>query len=180
MLSLWAWGIQAQTPYIYSNGSVWERNNFRSDKEKYFGADLNPILSSFLPFNGLSRNSPLTLVQRTYWDDNGVRIGFGLNTEAAKPFFSFEIGYDKRRVLDESDWCFFKGFEGGINIFENKSSGLLGRAGWVNGAYLSAHYGVEYLIDSRLSVSTEVRLGLYTGTGLRILPPTNFIFHLRL
>lgn len=173
--------IFAQRPYKYATSPT--RKPYYSierDKQKYFGADLNPILSSVLPFNGMSRNSPMTLVQRTYWGQDGIRTGLGINTDLTVPFFTFEVGYDRRRELEKSHWCFFKGTELGMNIFERKSSSIFSSSGWVNGGYFSVHYGAEYLIDSRFSISTEARLGIYTSVGLRISPPVNFVFHLKL
>lgn len=181
LLSGFVTSTLAQRPYKYATSPA-RKPYYTSarEKQKYFGADLNPILSSVLPFNGINRNSPMALVQRTYWGEDGIRTGLGINTDASVPYFTFEVGYDRRRELDKSHWCFFKGTELGLNVFERKSSSIFSSSGWVNGVYFSAHYGAEYMIDSRFSISTEARLGIYSSVGVRISPPVNFIFHLKL
>lgn len=151
------------------------------EKTKFIGADFNPLLSQFIPFNSISKNSPLAFVKRTYWNNNGLRMGFGVNTETNESYFSFEIGYDHRKQLHDSKWYIFKGTELGFNVYNNKTVRASGGGSvWTEGAYFSAHLGVEYTIDKYLSISTEGRAGLYSSVGLRIIPPINFNFHLKL
>lgn len=165
-----------------SNNKYSEKGPVSSIKHyKSFGCDANPLLRTLLPFNSLSRQSPLVFVFRQYWNNNGIRTGFGFNSDINKPYIALETGYDSRRRIENSRWYYFKGLEFGLMFFDNKSSPRSGvSATWTNGGYLTMHMGIEYTIDKYLSFSTEARLGANTNVGLHTVPPTNFIFHLRL
>lgn len=151
---------------------------------KYMGFDANPLMSQILPLNRITLDSRVfSIVRRNYRGNFGYRVsyGIGISDQLDLQFFSFMLGFDRRREISPR-WYYFNGLDMVIRAFND--NGLIGQVqpGQTSGFGIGSHWGVEYRLGKVVSLSTEANLTflLLTDTDspdFILQPPMNLTAH---
>jgi hypothetical protein len=152
---------------------------------------MTPFVAQFVPFNAntLAKNNLFDYEYRRFKNGRGWRWSLGLsaNGNLAEPNFIYlRFGLIKRRQISNRfhftrAWDIIIAAESSDNF--GRSNGKLG----FNGFAFSYNPGIEYSINSHLSLSTEgiLFMGILpdgsndNGTVFKLIPPVGLFFHVK-
>jgi hypothetical protein len=156
-------------------------------KEQYTEISLNTtsLISRIAPFgNALPLAGPTTLYLKKYKGNRAFRFGILLKVSGDAEFNSaiFRIGVEKRKILNKH-WAFTRAtdFMWAFGQFDTPG---FGRNTEIQTIGVGFGYGVEYIINKNISLSTEatafVGLGGQNVINFKVIPPIALYINVKL
>jgi hypothetical protein len=150
---------------------------------KVIALNTTPLLIQFVPFNRSDPrlSGPFYVEWRNYgaYKDgrhNGLRIGLGgqfqitEDLENDRSFLAFRVAFEGRRSINQR-WGYYRGFTVAFSAGNLNTVPSSGQSTFLG---MGPHWGLEYVIAQRVSLSVETALLIGTGDfgpRLEFIPP---------
>jgi len=157
----------------------------QTSKYTELGFNTSPLLTTFISIGQVEASNPPVAFTWKRVKNNGrvLRMGIGFNLRSETGFiepntnkFFFNIGFERRRNITEK----WKYYWGGDLIF-NRENNFRERSLIGDGVGLGPILGIRYVINDKISFSTESTLYLVFGdeTFMSFIPPTSIYFNVQ-
>lgn len=148
------------------------------------GFNSSPLLTSFISIGQTeAANPPVAFTwKRVKTNGRVFRMGIGFNLRSRTGFiepntnqFFFNIGFERRRDISEK-WEYYWGGD----LMFNRETNFRERTLLGDGIGLGPVLGIRYVVNEKISFSTESTLYLVFGeeTNMSFIPPTSIYFNL--
>ena len=159
------------------------QNIVLNTSDRYVGFNTSYLLQQLMPFNAIPlQQNMYGITYRKYRNNKGYRLSAGVNLSELDEiqWLGFRVDKDKRKVIN-SHWLYFYGGGGGLEIFQDPDNNVFFVETEVN-LLGQLHWGIEYKINSVMSLSMECQgtLKLGSSSSLVLRPPTVITAHFNL
>lgn len=156
----------------------------QTTKTTELGFNTSPLLTTFISIGQTEASNPPVAFTWKRVKTNGrvFRMGIGFNLRSRTGFiepntnqFFFNIGFERRRHISEK-WEYYWGGD----LMFNRETSFSERSLIGDGIGLGPVLGIRYVVNDKISFSTESTLYLVFGeeTFMSFIPPTSIYFNL--
>lgn len=166
------------------NAVAAKSDSMAEGRAKYIGFNTSHLLQQILPFNAIPlQQNMYALTYRRYSSNKGWRTAIGMHLSDLEElqWFAVRVDYDKRKKINNR-WLYNRGVGLGFEMFENPENNNFFFSNTETDLVVQFHWGVEYQVNSVISLSLETQAMLRGGSnsGISVRPPTIITAHFRL